>query len=122
MLARLRRPCCLALLLAGQLYAQEDLASVTGLVTDSAKAVIPGVKITMRNTGTDIARSVTTNQEGYFTIAELPAGPYELTAVSQGFETYKQTGIVLETGQELRITDVKLIIGSVSETVSVTAQ
>ena len=116
------RPCCVALLLAGLLHGQEDLATVTGVVTDAAKAVIPGVKVTIRNTGTDIAHTVTTNQEGYFTITELPSGPYELTAVSAGFETYRQTEIVLETGQQLRRPDIKLTIGSVNETVSVTAQ
>ena len=119
---RRQRP-WLALFVVGLLHGQEDLATVTGVVIDSAKAVIPGVQITVRNTGTGISHRVATNQDGYFTIAELPAGPYELTAVSAGFETYRQTGIVLETGQSLRITpDVKLTIGAVSETVSVSAE
>ena len=87
---------CLALLLAGQLYSQEDLATVTGGVTDAHNAVIPGVRITIRNTGTDISHNTTSNQEGYFTVGELPSGQYELTAVSPGFETYKKIDIVLD--------------------------
>ena len=121
MFLRSPRVCCLALFVTGLLYGQADLATVTGVVTDSAKALIPGVRVTIRNTGTDISHSATTNQEGYFTITELPAGPYELIAISTGFETYRQTEIVLETGQALRA-DIKLTIGSVNETVSVTAQ
>lgn len=113
---------CVALFFVGQLSGQADLASVTGVVTDAAKAVIPGVRVTIRNTGTDISHSATTNQEGNFTITELPAGPYELTVISAGFETFRQTNISLATGQQLRITpDIKLTIGSTSDSVTVTA-
>jgi outer membrane receptor protein involved in Fe transport len=108
------------LFLAAQLYGQADLATVTGVVADAAKSVIPGVEITVRNIGTDIVHKSASNQEGYFTVTELPAGPYELTAVSKGFEAYRETGIVLETGQTRRI-DITMTVGSVRETVKVTA-
>ena len=114
------RPCWLALVFAGLLHGQAELATITGVLTDAAKAVIPGVKITVRNTGTDISRTESTNQEGYFTIPGLPAGPYTLEAASAGFETYRESGIVLETGQTFRL-DIKMTIGSVNETVKVTA-
>jgi hypothetical protein len=104
----------------GVLYGQAELATVTGLVTDSAKAVIPGVKVNIRNVDTDIAHLVETNQEGYFTIPELPAGPYVLEAASPGFEIYRETGIVLQTGQTLRV-PVTMKVGSVTESVEVTA-
>jgi hypothetical protein len=118
--SRYPRPWWLALFLAAQLFGQADLATITGIVTDAAKALIPGVQITVRNTGTDISHKVTTNQEGYFTVTELPAGPYELTAASKGFEAYRETDIVLETGQTRRI-DITMTVGSVHETVKVTA-
>ncbi len=111
---------CLALCCAGLLYGQAELATVTGVVMDSAKAVIPGVKVTVRNTDTDISHQVETNQEGYYTVPELSPGPYEIQAVSPGFETYKQTGVVLETGQTLRA-DIVMSVGSVTESVIVTA-
>ena len=62
-----------------------------------------------------------TNDTGYFTIPELAAGPYELTVAKAGFHTYRETAITLETGQTLR-SDVKLQVGSVTETVDVTAE
>jgi hypothetical protein len=96
------------------------LATVTGLVTDSSKAVMVGVAVTIRNTDTNIARTIKTNQDGLFTIPELPPGSYELAAAKDGFDTYSQSGIVLETGQRLRA-DIKLKIGNVSTTVHVTA-
>ena len=87
---------------------------------DSTNKVIPGVKVVVRNTETDIAHTMMSNQEGNFAIPELPAGPYVIEASSTGFETYRQTGIVLETGQTLDI-EVKMVVGSVSVSVEITA-
>jgi hypothetical protein len=120
MFLRWQRSCWLAILVAGLLYGQAELATVWGVVTDAAKAVIPTVRVTVRNTDTDIAHTVTTNQEGYFAVPELPSGPYVIEAVSPGFEMYRQTGIVLETGQTLDV-EVKMAVGSVTESVEVTA-
>ncbi|MBI3683704.1 MAG: TonB-dependent receptor [Acidobacteria bacterium] len=103
------------------LYGQGDLATVTGGVTDPEQAAMPDVKITIRNVGTNIARSMQTNHEGYFTLTNLPPGAYELTAEKEGFRSYRATGIVLETGQNLR-RDVRLMVGSVTESVTVSAE
>src|ERR1700722_3243467 len=112
---RWQQPLCLALFLAVNLRGQADLATVTGVITDSSKALIPGVRVSIRNTGTNMSHTVTSNQEGYYTVPELPAGPYELTAVAAGFEGSRQTHIVLETGETLTI-PIKMTIGSVNET------
>ncbi len=117
---RILTPCWLALLAAGFLHGQAELATITGIVTDAAKAVVPGVKITVRNTETDIVHTAATNAEGYYTVPELPAGPYVLEATIQGFETFKENGLVLETGQERRV-DIPMKVGSVSDSVEVTA-
>ncbi len=82
---------------------------------------MPPVKVTIRNTDTQITRAILTNDQGYFTITELPAGPYELTVEREGLHTYRETAITLETGQTLW-TDVKMQVGSVSETVEVMAE
>src|SRR5262249_6749635 len=103
------------------LAAQSDLASVTGAVTDSAHAAIAGVKITIRNIDTNIARTMATNEDGYFTITSLPSGPYELIAEKEGLRSYHRTGMVLKVGEELR-SDVTLTLGSVNESVNVTAE
>jgi Outer membrane receptor proteins, mostly Fe transport len=109
-----------ALLSLGLLYAQSD-ATVTGVVTDPGQAVMPAVNITIRNVDTNIARTMQTNQEGYFTFTSLPPGIYELIAEKEGFRSFHETGIELQVGQELR-SDVKLNVGAVSESVNVTAQ
>jgi hypothetical protein len=109
-----------ALLSLTFLYAQSDLATITGVVTDAGQGVAPGVSITIRNVDTNSRRTIETNQEGYFTITNLPPGSYELIAEKEGFHRFRETGIVLETGQELR-RDVKLTIGAVTESINVTA-
>jgi uncharacterized surface anchored protein len=79
------------------LFGQGELATVTGVVTDPAKAILVGVTVTLRNTNTNIAHTVTTNEDGYFTVINVAPGPYELTATRAGFDTYEETNIVLET-------------------------
>jgi hypothetical protein len=103
------------------LWGQSDLATITGVVTDPAQAVMPVVTIVIRNVDTNIARTMQTNADGYFTVTNLPPGSYELIAEKPGFRTYRETGILLEVGQTLR-SDVRLSAGSTSDSIRVTAE
>src|SRR5262245_51273482 len=103
------------------LNAQSDLGTVTGMVTDPDQAAAPGVTVKLRNVDTNITRTIVTKHEGYYTITNRNPGSYELTAEKQGFHAFRETGIVLQVGQNLRA-DIKLTVGSVSETVSVSAE
>ena len=100
---------------------QSNLATVTGVVTDSADAVIPGAMVSVRNTGTNIERELSTNEVGSYTVTNLNPGDYELTVQSDGFTTHVERGIVLQTGDNRRI-DVALQIGQLTESVTVDAQ
>src|SRR5260370_1920088 len=102
-------------------YGQSDLATVTGVVTDSAQAVMPAVTITIRNIDTNIARTVKANEDGYFTITNLAAGAYEMIAEREGFRTYRESGLELEVGETLR-NDVRLSVGAVNDSINVTAE
>jgi hypothetical protein len=112
---------CSLLLAACCVRAQQDLATVTGRVTDTTQAVVPGVRITAANIDTGVARSMAATSSGDYAITNLPPGSYELSAEASGFRKYRRTGLVLETGQTLRA-DVQLEIGSMTESVTVTAQ
>ncbi|MBI1354923.1 MAG: TonB-dependent receptor plug domain-containing protein [Acidobacteria bacterium] len=115
------RAALLAALLSGPLLGQANLATVTGIVTDAADAVIPGATVSILNTGTGISREMATNESGTYTLTSLQPGDYDLTVVSEGFSTYTQRAINLVTGQVLRV-DVRLELGQVTETVTVDAQ
>ena len=109
----LKRLRWLALFISAVLYGQQNLATVTGLVTDHTTAVVAGVVVVVRSTDTNIAHSNATNQNGYFTVTELPPGPYEISETKDGFDAYRESKLILETGQQLR-NDIQLKIGSVA--------
>jgi len=115
------RLCVLFLLFCGVGLAQMNFATLTGTVTDPLGASIPQVAITIRHLETDVSRTVHTSETGDYTITNLAPGPYELKAEIEGFRTFVQTGLTLETGQTLR-NDIQLQIGSVTESVSVSAE
>ena len=106
---------------ATKLSGQANLATITGLVTDVSEAAIPGANVTVRNTGTNFERKISTNEVGAYTVTNLIPGEYELTVQSDGFRTFVQRAILLQTGQTLR-SDVELEFGQLTESVTVDAQ
>jgi hypothetical protein len=107
----------LLLVLSAAAYAQ-TLATVTGEVRDGSGAVVTGAEISVRNTETNIVRSVVTNEEGLFTVPALNPGLYEIKAARSGFKTASRTGIELQVQQTARV-DFVLDVGQVTETVEV---
>jgi hypothetical protein len=80
------------------LFAQAN-AQLTGTVTDPSGAVVGKVPITLRDVGTNVTYAATSNDNGFYAIANLPPGTYELKASFSGFSPYTQTGIVLTVGE-----------------------
>ena len=109
-----------ALFLGVPAEAQVSLATVTGVVADSAEAVIPGASVAITNVETGIETAVETNESGYYTLLSLIPGTYELAVSSDGFRRFVRSNIRLETGQNLRL-DVGLEIGAITESVTVTS-
>jgi len=115
-LALLAGAVCLS---ATGVLAQAFRATITGRVTDESGAVVPRVRITVTNVGTNESRTVETNDTGDYTVPQLAPGDYTLTAEMVGFKKVVQR-FVLETGQDAR-TDISLKAGAVTEQVEVTA-
>ncbi len=111
----------IALASASMALGQSNLATLTGLVTDTAGGVIPGAEVSVLNTGTGISRDQGTNATGGYTFPSLIPGEYELIVTSDGFQQHVEQGIVLRTGDNRRV-DVELQIGQVTESVTVDAQ
>ena len=100
--------------------AQVRTASIAGTVQDVSGAAIKGAQVKATQTDTQISQTVTSGEDGSFTIPLLPVGSYALDVQYTGFAPYKQTGIVLTVGQVASV-NVSLKPGSVSQTVEVTA-
>jgi carboxypeptidase family protein/TonB-dependent receptor-like protein len=96
-------------------------ATLEGTVSDSSRAVIPQAAITFRNTLTNQARTVTTNDQGFFRAAQLAVGTYEVRLEHHGFAPYLQTGVALSLGQTIHL-DIVLSLASASERMTVSAQ
>ena len=106
---------------AGSL-AQELAATLTGTVTDTSGAVVPGATIVVHNneTGADV-RNVTTGNSGSFNITNLSAGRYTVTVNNAGFQTYVAKEVVLNVAEKHTL-DIQLKAGQVSERIEVTAE
>ncbi|MGH9327285.1 MAG: TonB-dependent receptor domain-containing protein [Terriglobia bacterium] len=107
--------CCTGLALG-----QYTTASLGGTVTDASGAVIPGCKVTAKNTGTGLTRSAMAGANGAYLFPALPVGEYTLTVEKPGFTTYVQRGITLTVNQAATVT-IKLQLGVVAQQVTVQA-
>ena len=87
---------------------------------DASGALVPGATIQLKNQGTGEIRRGVSDEAADFTIPNLPPGLYDLTLEHQGFRTLRLDGLELQVEQMARL-DLKLDVGSISETVEVTA-
>ncbi|HXB74034.1 MAG TPA: TonB-dependent receptor [Candidatus Acidoferrales bacterium] len=101
-------------------YGQSVRGTILGTVTDTSGAVIPGAKITARQTATGLTRTEVSNADGEFSIPQLPVGQYALIVEQANFKKSERTGIELRVDDKLRV-DVVLAVGQVTETVAVEA-
>ena len=117
-----RIPCLLLLLLLsapvafGQ--AQSNAADLQGTVRDATGAVVANAAVTARNPGTNFSRSVTTNDEGFYRIINLPPGDYEVTVEATNFKKAVLPKVTVTVGQSASL-DVQLEPGQISESVTI---
>jgi Carboxypeptidase regulatory-like domain len=110
----------LFVLLGPGLMAQ-DAASITGIVTDSTGAVVPGVNVMLANPATGLTYSAVTNEVGSYTIVHVSPGPgYKLSFSADGFKPATITDLYLNVNTT-RTQNAQLAIGGTSATVEVSA-
>ena len=110
----------LVVLLAGTTAWAQATAQMSGTVTDDTGGVLPGVTVEVTQTDTGLTRVAVTDGTGTYVLTNLPVGPYQVEATLAGFQTYVQTGIVLQVG-DLAVIDAALGISALQETVTVEA-
>jgi carboxypeptidase family protein/TonB-dependent receptor-like protein len=108
------------ILLGCAVKAQQNTAELTGVVTDSAGAVLVSARITVRQPLTGLTRETHTNSAGLYTFAQLPLGGYTVTASQTGFQTEISENIELSVGQRARL-DFNLRVGAISSEAVVTS-
>src|SRR5262245_6000620 len=100
-------------------YAQSATATLSGTVYDEKGSVIPNVDITVTNRGTSLKRKVATNNEGRFTVPQLPPATYAIRAERQGFASAEFNDVALNVNDQILL-NIHLKVSSVGETVNIT--
>ena len=93
--------------------------SIRGRVLDQTGAPLPQAAVTIENLQTGFSRSLSTSEDGYYVVPNLPLGTYSVRIEKSGFDTERHTGIVLEAGTEAVI-DAQLRVGTTSTSIEVT--
>ena len=99
----------------------QTTASLSGTVTDTTGAILPGAKVTLTNEGTRDTRETQSNQSGYFTFAGLYPGSYTVHISAQGFRDWQKTGIAVNPGDTRLLSGISLEVGGTNQTVEVSA-
>src|SRR2546423_831720 len=99
---------------------QSNAGDLQGTVRDPNGAAVPNASITARNTGTNIVREATSNDDGYYKIVNLPPGDYEVTAKASSYKTAIIPSVKVTIGQTIN-QDIPLELGELSATVTVTS-
>ena len=94
---------------------------ITGRITDSSDAVVPGVKVTAKSTATNLSTQAVTNSTGSFMLPYLSPGVYDLTAELAGFATTEQRGVEVQVGDKLAI-NFQLTPAAVTSSILVTGE
>jgi hypothetical protein len=107
------------LILAAPLNAQLVMGNIAGTVTDSQQAAVPQATVEVKNNGTNLVVTATTQTNGAYQIPNLPIGEYSVKATHEGFQAQIFSAILVQ-GNRTTTVDAELRVGSTSTSVEVT--
>jgi hypothetical protein len=97
---------------------QSVRGTILGTITDPSGAVVRGAKVTALHNATGLVRTETTNDEGEYSIPQLPVGLYTVSVEEPNFKKAQRTNVELRVDDRLRV-DIPLAVGQVTDTVAV---
>lgn len=119
--------CCLLLavflsLAAPIVTAQTQITTgvIQGTVFDQANAVVADASVEVKNTDTNLTKTLKTDSDGRFVFLQLPSGRYTLTVSKRGYSTLAQENLTLTVGQAINL-NLNLKVSSVEERITITA-
>src|SRR6516225_7408376 len=101
------------------LFAQTNLARLSGAVRDQTGGAMVGVTVSVTDVDRGLERSTLTDATGQYFVPGLLPGRKTVRAEYQGFKAFEQANVILEVAQDARV-DIVMQPGAVSETVRVT--
>ena len=107
-----------AVLMSGIGALAQGLGRISGTITDSTGAAVPGATVTATRTGTGEITTASTDAQGNFVFPSLRPATYTLVASAPGMASLTQAGTVLQADQALTV-NMSLKVGSATESVTV---
>ena len=101
-------------------WAQRDLSTLAGTVTDSSGGVVINAVVKITDQATGLSYETVTNGSGEFVRPALKPSTYTVNVTAPGFKKAQQKDITLTAGERTGIT-ITLTVGNVDQTVEVTA-
>jgi hypothetical protein len=102
-------------------YAQRDLGTITGTVTDPQGTVVPNAKITITEDATGLTYELQTGDTGEYIRPLLKPGTYTVTAEAPGFRRAAQKNVVVSGGDRVGV-PIALTVGDVNQAVEISAE
>ena len=102
-------------------FSQAANGRITGIVTDTTGAVLPGASVNVTNAATGLAFSTISTETGAYSAPNLPPGAYKLSVELPGFKKYERSGLTVSAAQTLKV-DVPLEVGGAGESITVSEE
>ena len=112
--------CAVTLSLRGPAASAQEQGSITGSVSDTSGAVVPGATVTASNSA-GLKQTAVTGDDGAYSLSKMPAGTYLVTVSQEGFKDFTISSFTLNPGQAARL-DVTLEPAPVVSKVSVAGE
>jgi len=120
---RLLKVCLSCLLFVGiQAFAQTSSGSIAGTVLDSTQGAIASATVTLIEVDKKSTSTTKTDSDGRFVFPIVQAGNYTIMVEAKGFKKYDRKDIVLQGNEKLAVGILSLEVGSVTESIEVSAQ
>jgi hypothetical protein len=102
-------------------FAQRDMGTITGTITDAQGGVVPNAKITLTEVSTGQKYDVQSGSDGNYIRPALKPGTYTITAEAKGFRRVEQQNVIITGGDRVGV-NLTLTVGDVTQAVDVTAE
>ena len=100
--------------------AQSFLGTIRGTVLDPQGQVVPGAAVVITDEATGVPRTLETDGQGRYEAPDVRPGTYRVEVITQNFKKFERTGVVLRAAGTALV-DITLELGSLNETVTVSA-